>query len=107
MMTKSDQQANAEHWYGIIKDFLGSNKNRYDYCREHDLDQNRLLYWLGRHYENSRDLVPANVVGNLSTSVCELKLATGHVIDIKDVSVLTTEFADLIKCLGKYNDITI
>ena len=103
-MTKSEKEANAEYWFGIVRDFLASNKDRYDYCKEHKLDQNRLIYWLGRQYENSRELVPANVIGTMSPNICEFKLATGHVVNIKDASVMTSEFTDLIKCLGKYRD---
>ena len=105
-MSKTHQEKNVQKWFKLIKDYLKSGMNREHYCNKHGIDSQRILYWLGRYYEVSKELIPAKVVdSNVAQivqpqSACIFKLASGHEISVNGNEALTPELTRLIKLVA-------
>jgi hypothetical protein len=105
-MNPTHQEKNVQKWFEIIKDYLKSGLDKESYCEKHDIDAQRLIYWLGRYYEVSRDLIPATI-SNPNTSqmiqpqnACNFKLVSGNEISLNNSEALTPELMRLIRVLA-------
>jgi len=105
-MNPTHQEKNVQKWFEIIKDYLKSGLDKESYCAKHDIDAQRLIYWLGRYYEVSRDLIPA-IISNSNTShmiqsqnSCNFKLVSGNEISLNNSEALTAELMELIRLLA-------
>ena len=103
----TSQEINEREWQNRIKHFLNSGLPRQEYCKQHDINQQSLLYWLGRHYEASSNMIPARVTNKpvnkaaSSSSLCNLELANGLKVSITDKSILSDELSAMVIELAK------
>jgi len=42
-----------------LKAYLKSELDINTYCDQHNLSDQRLIYWMGRYYDQKKDLIPA------------------------------------------------
>lgn len=105
-MTQDQKEENAKQWLNQVKDFIKSEMDRHTYCQKHNIDPNRLIYWIGRHYELSKGLIPAHVsiqqqeiVKQEPKSMCDIELTSGDVIKINNPEIITQNFNQLIQTL--------
>lgn len=98
-------QRNAQQWFDCVKAYLKSELDINTYCDQNNLSDQRLIYWMGRYYDQKKDLIPAQVIKPIETkkSVCDMKLSSGHEIHLIDKEALTPELANLIYKLSKDN----
>lgn len=91
-------------WQKEVQRFLQSGMGRPEYCKQHDVNPQQLLNWLGRHYEASSNLIPVKISDQCSTQKdsglsCRIELPNGCKLDIHDLSILGTAFSELVKAL--------
>ena len=102
-MSPTTRERKAFEWNDKVKAYLNSGLSASDFCRQHELNLQSFLTWLGRHHDNRRDILPIKVSADagaratLSSSnpVCELITSRGHRLRF-DGSALTTDLSALI-----------
>ena len=105
-MTPTHQEKNVQKWFETIKDYLKSGLDKEIYCEKHDIDAQRLIYWLGRYYEVSKDLIPASVANPNTPQItqpqnaCTFKLVSGNEVNLSNSESLTPELMRLIRVLA-------
>jgi len=103
----NDKELNEQLWQHRISEMIDSGKPRVDYCLEHDISATQMLYWMGKRFEATSNLIPVKVNHTeqskftpAKSSLCEFKLANGHEVKVNDTAVLGSAFTDLLKSLS-------
>ena len=91
-------------WQREVQTFLQSGMVRSEYCKQHNVNPQQLLNWLGRHYEASSNLIPVKIsdqpsIHRNSALSCRIELPNGCKLDIHDLSILGVAFNDLVQAL--------
>lgn len=48
-------QRNAQQWFDCVKAYLKSELDINTYCDQNNLSDQRLIYWMGRYYDQKKD----------------------------------------------------
>jgi len=88
METKN--QARRIDWQTLVTKYETSSCSKAAYCREHQLNYHRFLYWYERFKNTETSLVPVRMAGptRRDADLCSIVLANGHRIIIHDTSLL-------------------
>lgn len=86
------------YWQHHIAAFNGSHLSKAAYCRQHDVNYDRLLYWINKLVgtKSKPRLLPVTLATpNTSKMPYMVELKQGHKIHVNELSALTALLAKL------------
>jgi hypothetical protein len=93
LVKDKEELSEKEYWRQHINSCNERNQKKSTYCREHQLDYNKMMYWQKKIKEDTVSFIPVEMKKDQLISsgncICTLTLASGYMLSIYDERALT------------------